>query len=305
MELSNKRLVFLVGAPRSGTTWLQLMLASSAQVATVNETHLFSLYLVSLFDSWDQFQHGRETGLSHLMKEAEFLSLIRDFASNVISRILATRPEATVVLEKTPDHVRNWRNILKIYPHANFIVLIRDPRGVVASTRAASKGSGSGWAPSDLVEISKLWNMCVKEGQQIGYATNNVIEVRYEDLQADCAAELHHIFAWMGINCSTDECSRIAQRHHIDEIRSRRLDGAPWDLSKEPRDFYRRGEIDSWRIELTRRQVYLVESMTGDLMDSYRYPRIAWSKLAVRVTLGIDRLRTGLKWRLRRIADAL
>lgn len=32
--LAGKRLVFLIGAPRSGTTWLQLMLASTPEVAS-------------------------------------------------------------------------------------------------------------------------------------------------------------------------------------------------------------------------------------------------------------------------------
>ena len=248
IDLLNKRLVFLVGAPRSGTTWLQLMLASTPQVATVNETHLFSLYLSSQFGSWDLLKNRseREIGLGPLMEEAEFLALIRHFADSVISRILATKPDAAVLLEKTPNHILHWRSILKIYPDAYFIVITRDPRAVVASWQAASSGWGSAWAKSMVVENCKRWKEFVTEGKQIRDATNNVIEVRYEDLQADCTAELRHIFAWMGIDYSTDECSRIAAEHRIDELRSGRLQDTPWDLSKEPREFYRRGEIDSW-----------------------------------------------------------
>ena len=310
IDWSDRRLFFLVGAPRSGTTWLQLMLASSDQVATVNETHLFSLYLASQFDSWDQFKHGREIGLSHLMKEVEFLTLIRHFADAVMSRILAAKPEATVVLEKTPDHVLHWRHILKIYPEAHFIVLIRDPRAVVASLEAANKGWGHSWARSGVVENCTLWKQFVTEGNQIRHTTNNVIEVRYEDLHANCTAELRHIFAWMGINYSTDECTRIAERYQISEIRTGKLHDAPWDLSKEPREFYRRGEIDSWRTELTPTQIYLVESMAADLMDICGYARTTLLNyppqlMEIRFNLGIDRLRAGLQWRLRRIADAL
>ena len=309
IDLTKKRLVFLVGAPRSGTTWLQLMLASSDQVATVNETHLFSLHLVSQFESWERLR-GREIGLRHLMTEVEFIALIRHFADCVISRIHATKPNATIILEKTPHHVLHWRNILKIYPEAYFIVLTRDPRSVIASLRAASTGWGSGWISSSLVWNCKEWKNLVTEGQQIRHTTKNVMEVRYEDLYSNCAAELRRIFAWMGINYSLDECSEIAQRHRIGELRSGRLTGAPWDLSKEPHQFYRRGEIDSWRTELTPRQIYLVETMTRDLMDSYRYVRSAplnglREMIEARLSIGINRLRGGLQWRLRRIADAL
>lgn len=310
INLSNKRLVFLVGAPRSGTTWLQLMLGSSHQVATVNETHLFSQFLVSQFKSWDRWLSGREIGLRPLMTEAEFIALIRHFADAVIHRILATKPNATVVLEKTPHHVLHWRNILKIYPDAHFIVLTRDPRAVVASLRAASTGWGRSWISSSLVADCKDWKKLVTEGKQITHTMKNVIEVRYEDLHSDCAAQLGRIFAWMGVNYSPDECSRIAERYRIREVRSGRLKGAPWDLSKEPHEFYRRGEIDSWRTELTPRQIYFIETIAGDLMDSYRYVRAAPLNglreiIEARLSLSINRLRAGLQWRLRQIADAL
>jgi len=312
IDLSARRMVFLVGAPRSGTTWLQLMLASSEHVATGVETHLFSHYLVSQFESWDQFKRKivREIGLSHVMGEPEFLALIRQFADGVISRFLANKPDATVILEKTPDHVRNWRQILKVYPDAYFLLLVRDPRAVVASMRAASQGWGSNWAPSSVIDNCSRWKLVVKEGQQIKDSTSNVIEVRYEDLKKDCAAELRHIFAWMGITLSIDECSQIAERHRIDVLRSGSLCGTPWDLSKEPKEFYRKGEIDSWKGELTPRQVYLVESMTHDLMDTYAYvpaarPNFFIQLLVVPLILGMERLRAGLQWLLRRIADAL
>jgi hypothetical protein len=38
-------LVFLIGCPRSGTTWLQRLLASHPQVRTVQETFLFPRYI--------------------------------------------------------------------------------------------------------------------------------------------------------------------------------------------------------------------------------------------------------------------
>lgn len=312
IDLSERRPVFLVGAPRSGTTWLQLMLASSEHVATSNETNLFTHYLVSLFDSWDLFKRTtvREVGLNHIMDEPEFLALIRRFADGVISRILANKPDASVILEKTPDHVHYWCNILKIYPNAYFILLIRDPRAVVASTRAASVGWGTGWASSSLIKNCARWTRYVKAGQQIKNATRNVIEVRYEDLKSDCAAELRRIFGWMGITLSIDECTQIAARHQIQRLRSGNLDGAPWDLSKEPETFFRRGEIDGWKRDLTPRQVYFVESLTRDLMDTYRYVPVGQATIlsrlvTVKVILGVERMRTGLRGRLKRIADTL
>ena len=38
-------LLFIVGSPRSGTTWLQLLLAGHPEVATRGETHLFEHFV--------------------------------------------------------------------------------------------------------------------------------------------------------------------------------------------------------------------------------------------------------------------
>jgi hypothetical protein len=53
-----RRYVFVVGSPRSGTTWLQLLLAQHPAVATHQETHLFHNYLGPLERA---YRGGRDT----------------------------------------------------------------------------------------------------------------------------------------------------------------------------------------------------------------------------------------------------
>jgi hypothetical protein len=55
------------------------------------------------------------------MEEDEYVALIRDLASKLMARILATKPGATIVLEKSPYHVFHWREILAVFPQAHFI----------------------------------------------------------------------------------------------------------------------------------------------------------------------------------------
>ena len=149
-EIGGRRIVFLIGAPRSGTTWLQLMLGSSEAVATVNETHLFSGYTGSLFRGWMLFKDARrKIGLSALMSEDEYFGLVRLFCVGVLGSILARKPCASVILEKTPAHAEHWREILKVFPNACFLHLVRDPRAVVASLQAAkTDGWGASWVSS-------------------------------------------------------------------------------------------------------------------------------------------------------------
>lgn len=59
--LCGKQLTFLVGAPRSGTTWIQLLLSRSPLVAAAQETDLFNIYLRPIVDEWNRY---RRTGVS-------------------------------------------------------------------------------------------------------------------------------------------------------------------------------------------------------------------------------------------------
>ena len=53
MTLDNQ-FVFIIGAPRSGTTWLQTMLAAHPSVCTSVELTLFDKYITSWIEIWDK-----------------------------------------------------------------------------------------------------------------------------------------------------------------------------------------------------------------------------------------------------------
>src|SRR5205807_635713 len=113
---------FLVGAPRSGTTWLQVLLSRSPSVVTALETHLFNLFMRSMIVQWNYDRsNGIPIGVTKLMSEEEFRTLLRSVSGFVFAKIAQRKPSATVVLEKTPDHVKWWREILDVWPDAHFI----------------------------------------------------------------------------------------------------------------------------------------------------------------------------------------
>jgi hypothetical protein len=101
--IARRRVVFLVGAPRSGTTWLQLLLSRSPHIATANETHLFTGYTRSLFTAWAHHQcNVRAAGLHNLMSEEAYFDLIRNFTCKVMLRILERSRRQISYLRKFP-----------------------------------------------------------------------------------------------------------------------------------------------------------------------------------------------------------
>jgi Sulfotransferase family len=297
--IARKRVVFLVGAPRSGTTWLQLLLSRSPHIATANETYLFTGYTRSLFAAWAHHQRNvRAVGLHNLMSEEEYFDLIRNFTCKVMLRILEKNPQADIVLEKTPDHVLHWRDILKIFPEAYFLHIVRDPRSVVSSLCAASRVAwGAKWTSREVLMNCETWIKYIKESKKLKAATDNFLQVTYQDLWHNGEETLTSIFSWLGVEVGQTECSTILRECQIANLRGGRLEGAPWDMATEPKEFYRKGGTENWRSELTPREAFLVESLTRDLMTEFGFIADSRPKIIFPLIIA-SRLRFAIAWRL-------
>lgn len=272
-----RKYVFIVGSPRSGTTWLQLLLNQHSEVATSQETHLFHNYLGPL----DQAYRGaletraeRGVGLHNVLSPEEFYGLCRSLALRALEGIAAGRPDARVVVEKSPEHGRYGELILRLIPDAHFIHLIRDPRDVVASLQSAGRGWGRTWASSLPAGSARRWADSVRRAREIASRTPRYRELRYEDLLEKGPERLGELFAWLGLRAEPELCERAVRTCSIENLRSASPEiDSPWSLEQEPPGFYRKGRAGGWRTDLTRSELRVVEHLAGDLMAELGYAR--------------------------------
>jgi hypothetical protein len=267
--IANKNLVFIVGSARSGTNWLRRLLSQSRNVATGPETHLFSSYLLSLDETWHRHQ-GTGVGLPQLISEDELAAWMRGFAELCLGRIAEGRPDARIVLEKTPKHGEHAADILRLFPKAFFIHIIRDPRAVVPSLRAASRSWGSTWAPGRLADACRKWRRDVANARTAGTVTERYCEVRYEELHADGPGEIMRLFAWLGEPVSREEAESYVAASAFEKVRP--TVSSPEDVDAQ---FYRRGEVDSWRRELSSSDIAIIERLTRKQMAELGYEPVA------------------------------
>jgi len=296
--------VFLLGAPRSGTTWLQIMLGKHPDLSTCQETHLFSGYLASLQRSWRHHDGDRRgVGLQAAISRERFIALQRDFALAVLDSI----GETPVILEKTPAHVTVLDDIREVLPEARFIHIIRDPRAVAASLAAAGKDWGRSWASTSALQNARRWRDNVTAGLALrGKGAGICHELRYEDLLADPAAHLRQIFEWMELSAPAELCARVVEDTRIGKLQqsaAQSAAGTAWDLAQEPQGFFRKGRADAWKEDLSRREIAVVEGVAGPLMEQLGYARVTpgmtWRQ-AVEI-----RAREGLSRRLASLAVKL
>jgi sulfotransferase family protein len=127
-------LVFLLGAFRSGTTLLRKLLDSHPQVHSPAETW-FLLPLVNLWEGVGESplfapaQAG--AAIRQHLTEDQFLACCRAFAG----RFYASNMPAgsRVFVDKTPPYLSIAGALPRLFPRARFIILARDPRGILWS----------------------------------------------------------------------------------------------------------------------------------------------------------------------------
>ena len=145
--------VYIIGSPRSGTTWLQRLLAALPNVASPQETTLFK-YLAPMFETWQHqrrrierlaYEHengdslsDRVVGLPAILTDSDLITVARQMHESVRREALRLSPGAHVFVEKSPDHALFTELINSVVPEAYFVHVIRSPYDAVNSDRNAS-----------------------------------------------------------------------------------------------------------------------------------------------------------------------
>jgi len=132
--------VFIVSAPRSGSTLLFSLLGNSPDVWTVGgESHGLYRQFPHLAAADADFTSGA-LGPQHADPETVaqlrllYLASLRNSRGEFLyDRLSQGQSAAGVFLEKTPRNALNIAFLLTVFPQARFIFLHRDPRGNIAS----------------------------------------------------------------------------------------------------------------------------------------------------------------------------
>ena len=213
------KLVFLVGPPRSGTTWLQGMLANHPDIGTAQESHLFNHFLQPMMKTWNElleFDDGRGgIGLPAYLTEEEFIDTIRDTAQRVYSNVPEFHANK-LFLDKTPDHIRCIEDIRKVFPEARIIVLLRKPEDVIESLISAARSWGRNWAPSSVFSAVRTYRyfFSVPGTDQLLLEDPNLCVVRYEELKASPKSTLKTVLDYLNSSVDDDVLQRMVSEKH-------------------------------------------------------------------------------------------
>lgn len=235
-----ERPVFLVGAERSGTTVLRLMLDHHPRIAFSSEFE-YAVDLVPEAEGWPDLEgFGHHLARSRVFRDhgyridpsLSYPELVDDFLRQKRGRDGATHVGATV-------H-RNFDRLGRIWPDARYVHIVRDPRDVARSC------IGMGWAgnvwtgSAEWVRIERLWDR-IREG----LGPDRFVEVRSEDLMHDPPSSLARVCSLFGLEYDPAMLSYSEDSTY----------GPP-----DPSLCYQ------WRRKLSEREIRLVEARVGPLL---------------------------------------
>lgn len=197
--------IFLVGSERSGTTLCRLMLDHHPQITWCNEFE-YSVDLMS-----DGHQAGNPEGWPDLDEYYQWLSLQRVFRAtgfkvdpnlsypDLINSFLVQRLERHQKPIVGATVHRHYDRLIRIWPNAKFIHIVRDPRDVAKSC------IGMGWA-GNVWKAVERWIIAEKLWDKLSaqLPSDRKLEIQYKDLIGNAQQTLETISAFIGVDYSPE-----------------------------------------------------------------------------------------------------
>jgi hypothetical protein len=273
------RPVFVVGCPRSGTTLLTLMLSSHSRLAIPPETR----FLLPVFRRRKSFGDLAEKPNRRRLARAvvrrkgtKFRHLGLD-TERVKKEVVEGAPTLGTALaapyrlyaadrgkarwgDKRPGYFRNVGVIRALFPDAQVVHLVRDPRDCVGSLKRMS------WWKHGTVGAVATWVHAVDQARAARrrLPAGSFHELRYEDLVADPRGELQRLCAFLG-----EDFEESMLAHQDEAARLPKRQRGRWHQETQ-------NEVGTQRVGtyvgvLTPAEIALVERVAGSRMRRFGY----------------------------------
>ena len=307
VAMGSDRPIFVVGCPRSGTTLLQLMLHSHPRIAIPPETR----FVLSLYASRNSFGDLRAESSRRALARAitgQRATLFHDLgldAAAITEEIAAGPPTLGSAFgavfrgyarrfgkprwgDKRPGYYQHIPALLRLFPDAQIVHLVRDGRDCVASLK------GMPWFGHDSYVAIATWleatASCRRAARSLPPGT--YFELRYEELVASPQQQLTALCEFLG----EDYEPAMAQPHKIAEVAVPKR--ATWHGGT--RTEVTPARAGTWQQRLEPWEVSLCEAAMGRRLRSFGYeltgvPRPAAAHLARFARVGA--LHRGAAWK--------
>ena len=270
-------LFFVLGEPKSGTTWLQLALNSHPEVICKGEGkfHYFRDRLAEAGVAYNRFIKERNTKVfgSETFPPIKIGDVDYLFGQFVERRLREgeMKPGLRQLGSKDPDFGLYIMEYAALFPRAAYLHVIRDPRDACVSMahhmRRVHPEVNHGSFDSVLIDTARGWRNYIATVRAEAASRNlKYLEFTYEEMAADAGATLTRIFDFLDVDVQAETVARC-----IDASSFRLLSNGRDPGQEDRSSFFRKGIAGGWVKDLTPAQADAVMSATGDIARGLGY----------------------------------
>ena len=185
---SQRSPIFIVGAPRSGTSMLHWALVQHKSLWGSAESDFLSTLIEGAETA---FASGTKFGEFHwLIKERVSKSEFFQHVGNAVESLYFSRSGGLRWVDQTPHYVLHYSGLSAMFPGAKFIHIVRDGRQVINSMQEKF-----GWS---FAKAMHQWKQLVEAGDTINRQNKgNFLQIKYESILLNPEKMFHMIFEFI------------------------------------------------------------------------------------------------------------
>jgi len=279
-DLLRRRMFFVGGPARAGTTWLQLMLNAHPAISCRGEGH-FCDSLLPLLDAalarHNEVVQRKNTTLFKTLQPFPRIESAQGqylLAASIALLMADGADDAAILGEKTPDNVLAVSKLSTLFPQAKFVTVLRDGRDCAVSAWFHNRRVDGAIMDRTFPTFAEFvaafapgWATCVDLGLRYAAAyPQRCVCVSYETLVRQTEATLTRLLAFLGADTAP-----ALVRACIEANTFARLSGGR-EPGQEDRDsLFRRGEIGDWRRHFDAETLAVFEQKAGSQLRRCGY----------------------------------
>ena len=281
-RIVNGEVFFLVGAARSGTTWLQLCLDGHPDVSCSGEGHFTDVLAPRLTRAVNGYNKEiRDRDVLSLQRPDAFLTFGRSEARALLASAIALLLKKNAggkacrwLGEKTPDNVLHMQLLADLFPRCRFIHIIRDGRDAAVSAwfnnlriseaqTMAKFGNFQGY----MQRYAASWSAKIRTARAYGKKyPDRYCELSYEDLHRNFVETFRGVLAFLEVEAGDAAIETCRAAGRFSKQTGGRSRGA-----EDSQSHFRKGAIGDWKAHFDEDSMAAFGKEAGALLEELGY----------------------------------
>jgi len=275
-----KKVIFIVGVGRSGTSLLQSILNAHTEIAFLPETQFFRKYVAAakyrknegeiaaaafeeILKTDEAFQRA-DIEAQDLMSNVDRTNFKTTDAYKTLLGLYLKKKNKNIIGDKDPRNIDYLPQLHRHFPEAKIIHIYRDPRDVVLSkTKAAWSAHRPFW------QHTLIGQYQLARGRRLGKQLygKQFFELQYEQLISEPEQVLQNLTTFLAVDYESDMMNFANSSREL-------VDEKEMSWKKETFKPILKGNSGKWKENFSQKQIQFIETVSKEAFETLHYEKV-------------------------------